>query len=314
MLANPQKKVVIWGQVVSIMQIQAIRSFLAVYEAQNMTRASEQLFITQQCLSRQIRGVENELGVQLFIRQKSGMQPTELCRKIAPEFKKIISCYDSASALCAGKQFEAPQALTFVLADGMSNYMDISMLSELVQRTGGRDLVIEERPAADCVRMLRAGDADMAFLLEPFDDTMLEHTLIRQDYGCIAVHRDHPLARDLGPVPLAAINGLKTVTGVKTNCASEHFRRYCQEAHVYPQNVASVTNVTGFINRLAQGDIVVLLLSCVIPQITNPDVVIRKVVDPELIGKCHCCFRRGSENETLLRELMEKIRENYAGG
>lgn len=294
------------------MQIQAIRSFLAVCETQNMTRASERLFVTQQCLSRQIRGIENEFGVKLFVRQKYGMQPTELCRRIAPEFERLIACYDNAQAICAAQNGEEPRKMAFVLADGMSNYMDISMLSELVQRCAGRSLVIEERPAAECVHMLRAGDADMAFLLEPFDDTMLEHTLIRQDYGYIAMHRDHPLAKEAGPVPLSAIDGLKTVTGVKTNCATEHFRRYCAEANVYPKCIASVTNVTGFVNRLTQDDIVVTILGCSIPLITNPDVVFRKVVDPTLLGKCHCCFRRGSEDEELLRELMEKIRENYA--
>ena len=72
----------------------------------------------------------------------------------------------------------------------------------------GADLVIEERSGADCQRLLRRGKADMAFLLEPFDGTMLEHELIREDFGCIAMLKTHPLAQETGPVPFAALKGL----------------------------------------------------------------------------------------------------------
>lgn len=294
------------------MQIQAIESFLMVYETQNMSRASERLYITQQCLSRQIKGIENELGVQLFIRQKTGMKPTEICRKLFPEFKKMMTSYESACQICSNQKNKNIQKLTIALANGMSNYIDISSLSLLVRNCVDHDLVIEERPAGECSKMLLSGEADMAFLLEPFDDTMLEHVLIRQDFGCIAMHKSHPLAKETRPVPFSALNGLKTVTGVKTSCAAEHFKRFCAQSNIYPQCVASVMNTTGFANSLSQGDIVVTILSYAIPQITNPDVVIRKVVDPVLMGKCHCCFRSDAEKKDLLRTLMFKIKENYA--
>lgn len=294
------------------MQIHAIESLLMVYETQNMTKASERLFITQQCLSRQIQGIESELGVQLFIRQKSGMQPTEACHKLFPEFQKLINCYENACQICSELENRQIQKLTIALANGMSNFIDISSLSTLVNSCGWQELVIEERPAGECNNMLLSGEADMAFLLEPFDDTMLEHVLIRQDFGCIAMHKSHPLAEKDEPVPLSALNSIKTVIGVKTNCATEHFKRYCAQSNIYPQYVASVTNITGFVNRLSQDDIVVTLLSCVIPMISNPDIVIRKVVDPVLIGKCHCCFRSNSEHADILREIMIKIKENYA--
>ena len=294
------------------MQLQAIESFLMVYETQNLSRAGEKLYVTQQCLSRQIRSLEGELGVQLFVRQKTGMLPTDICHQLYPQLQEMMNSYEKARQLCSAQGRRQAPKLTIALADGMSNYIDISSLSRLVRENAGAELVIEERPGSEALRMLRRGKADMAFLLEPFDDTMLEHELIREDFGCIAMLKTHPLAAGTGPVPFAALKGVKTVTGSNTNCAAEHLQHYCAESNVWPRYVANVANLVGFVNSLDRDDLVVTVLSCEIPRITNPDVVTRKVIDPVLMGKCHCCYRSGAPKETLLRELTRKIRENYA--
>lgn len=293
------------------MQIQAIKSFLLVYETQNMTKASERLFVTQQCLSRQMRSMEEELGTKLFLRQKTGVKPTELCRRLYPELQRLIGCYENALAVCGGGELTNAPKFIIALANGMSNYINFSALSELVYGFTGQELMIEELTSGECIRKLQGGECDMAFLLEPFDDTLLEHLMFRQDYGYIAMHKTHPLAKEPGPVPLAALDGIKIISGNSTNCAVEHFWRYCNQSGVYPRCVASVSDTTGFVNKLTQGDVVVTILSRSIADVTNPNVVFRQIVDPPLVGNCHCCVRSSAENVGLLRGLMQKIKESY---
>lgn len=293
------------------MQIQAIESFLMVYDTRNLSRASERLYVSQQCLSRQIQGLEAEFGVRLFTRQKTGMLPTDVCHQIYPVLQEMMNRFEQARQICSAQECRAAPKLTIALSDGMSNYIDVSLLSGLVRDCAGSELVIEERPGAECNRLLCRGKIDMAFLLEPFDDTMLEHELIREDFGCIAMLKAHPLAAETGPVSFAMLKGAKAVTGSNTNCAAVHLQHYCEQSNVWPQYVANVTNLVGFINRLNRDDIVVMLLSCEIPHITNPDVVVRKVVDPVLMGECHCCYRSGSPQAPLLRDLTKRIKETY---
>jgi DNA-binding transcriptional LysR family regulator len=293
------------------MQINAIKSFLTVYETQNMTKASERLFVTQQCLSRQIKGIEEELGAKLFVRKKAGMMPTEVCKQLHPEFEKMMLIYENARTICSREPIRPVPKMTIALANGMSNYFDFSMLSTLVKSLTGQDILVKELSSAECSKMLLTGECDMAFLLEPFDDTMLEHALVRQDYGYIAVHKNNPLAKQSGPIPLSALDGQKLITGNSENCATEHFWRYCKQTSVFPLCVASVSNATGFVNKLSREDIAVTILGRSIPLVTNPDIVFRKVIDPPLLGKCHCCFRRNSGNAQTLRALMQKIKESY---
>ena len=59
------------------MDIRVLRSFLAVAREENITRATENLHISQPSLSKQIMELEKELGKQLIIRGKRKITLTE---------------------------------------------------------------------------------------------------------------------------------------------------------------------------------------------------------------------------------------------
>jgi len=59
------------------MDIRQIRTFVYVAELKSFTRASAFLHISQPALSRQIRLLEEEVGIKLFIRSGHGVELTE---------------------------------------------------------------------------------------------------------------------------------------------------------------------------------------------------------------------------------------------
>lgn len=59
------------------MELRQLRTFLCLAELGSLTRAADQLRIAQPALSRQIRMLEEEIGLPLFIRHSRGMQLTE---------------------------------------------------------------------------------------------------------------------------------------------------------------------------------------------------------------------------------------------
>ena len=59
------------------MELRHLKYFVAVAENLNFSRAATQLYISQPALSRQIKNLEDELSVILFIRQSDGLKLTE---------------------------------------------------------------------------------------------------------------------------------------------------------------------------------------------------------------------------------------------
>ena len=75
------------------MDIKAIEYFVQTFKEQNISKAANTLFISQQGLSKSIRSLETELGVPLFYRTKTGVEPTEYANLILPYAQAIVSNY-----------------------------------------------------------------------------------------------------------------------------------------------------------------------------------------------------------------------------
>ena len=82
-----------------MIETRLLHYFLAVAREQNITKAAQELFISQSTLSRQMMDLENQLGKQLFIRGKRKVTLTEdgiFLRNRAHEIMKLLENTETA--------------------------------------------------------------------------------------------------------------------------------------------------------------------------------------------------------------------------
>jgi DNA-binding transcriptional LysR family regulator len=79
--------------VFSNINLNLYKSFIAVYKAKNISRAAKEMHISQPTVSYNIKELEKQLGVQLFVTHARGVEQTneadELYKEIGPAFAKI---------------------------------------------------------------------------------------------------------------------------------------------------------------------------------------------------------------------------------
>jgi len=126
------------------MELWQLRTFTAIAETLNFTKASEKLHLTQSAVSHQMKALEEELGVPLFIRARSGVILTD-AGKIALEYAvRILNEAEEMREKVAGREralagrvrvAAATQALVHLFAPLFEEFMDAFESVELVFRT-----------------------------------------------------------------------------------------------------------------------------------------------------------------------------------
>ena len=76
------------------MEIRTLRYFLAVAREENMSRAAEQLHVTQPTLSKALKSLEDELGKKLFLRHSFSIALTEEGELLRSRAEDLISMAD----------------------------------------------------------------------------------------------------------------------------------------------------------------------------------------------------------------------------
>src|SRR5262249_28953947 len=74
----------------AVMELRELQYFVATADALSFRKAAEGLYISQPALSRRIAGLEKELGVRLFRRDRRGVELTEVGQRILVQAKEVL--------------------------------------------------------------------------------------------------------------------------------------------------------------------------------------------------------------------------------
>jgi DNA-binding transcriptional LysR family regulator len=179
-------------------ELRHLRYFVAVAEMENVSRAAMQrLHVSQPSLSRQIRDLEDEMGVQLLERTAKSVRLTEAGRAFLDEARAILKQTDDAVGkvrAIAGKAETELHIGDWPLATGR---MLPGILRAYQKAMPKVKVKVHDWPVEKNIAGVRDGRLQVAIILPPLKANALEELRFEPlltGRVCLAVSSDHPLA------------------------------------------------------------------------------------------------------------------------
>lgn len=165
---------------------------LAIAKRQNMTKAAEDLFVSQSSLSQYLSKLESELGTPLFYRTKGSLSLTPAGELYVAAAEKVIRIKDNLYRSI--QNIDNRGHITI----GVTSQFGLKMLTQLIPpfKTLFPDVTIEitETNVPTLTRMIQEENIDCGIMalntIEPFSPGQVD--VLRQEEVFLAIPKTHP--------------------------------------------------------------------------------------------------------------------------
>jgi DNA-binding transcriptional LysR family regulator len=171
--------------------------FVTLMEERNVTRAAERLGITQPALSNALARLRVVMRDQLFVRERYGIQPTQMAQELAPVIEAALTQIDD---VILGQQEFDPARAERLLTIAPNSYVEFALVPAIVARLREVAPGIKLRLTPYGNDLIEAGvmsgTTAMALgrIVDPPDNMVVQH-LMDDGLACV-VRADHPEIHD----------------------------------------------------------------------------------------------------------------------
>ena len=172
------------------MDIRQIQYFVALYEEGSITKAAKRVHVVQPAISQQIKRLEANSDVQLFVRDPHGVTPTALahefyrhCIGVLTEVERARAVLSNGADRLNGKLVVGAQASfnQFVMGQALDTFHQLYPDVEVLAREGYR---------SDLIEWLNQGELDFALLSTTQELLNMQTRAISREDLVVVGHRD----------------------------------------------------------------------------------------------------------------------------
>ena len=172
----------------------SVQYAIVVSEHFSIRGAAAQLNLQPSAVSRRLSALEEQIGITLFERRKSGAQPTSAGRRFLDRARWALVELDQAARSAAGEQKEQVGALGIAFYPSLASGFLHQILAEHRARFPVLDFTFREGASADQLAALRQHQIDVAFLVAVDDASGLPSEHLWDERIYIAAPAVHAVA------------------------------------------------------------------------------------------------------------------------
>lgn len=289
-----------------MMNIRVLRYFLVICQEQNITHAAQQLHLSQPSLSKQIKDLEEELGVTLFIRGHRKLTLTEEGYFLRDRAREIVELTDDTATILEKAKIVSG-TLKIGLGESPALYPLMKILNKIILAYPEVKVELVDANADTVERKIKQGTLDFGLVmgdryLDEFDSLVLKS---KNEFVAV-FDGSLPLAQK-GVVQPQDLIDYPLVFSSQTHVASK-FKRWFGK--YYSQiNVVANTNLPYNGSLLVQVGQMVHITYRDMADIDRTDLV-QRPLSPSVNDQNILIWKKDNRQSNLGRLFLEEIDQN----
>jgi DNA-binding transcriptional LysR family regulator len=180
------------------MDLRQVEYIIKIAEAGSITKAAEQLFMTQSALNQQLLKLEAELGTQLFHRRKNDFAPTDAGNVYIRYGRKLLQEKREAYNIIGDLASNNIGRLSLVFSPERGIEMFVAAYPDFHKKFPGIIVEPQEMRVISQLSQISKGYADLGLITigETGKLSDLSYDFIRQEPLLLAIPRCNPLAKN----------------------------------------------------------------------------------------------------------------------
>ena len=285
-----------------------LRTVKAIHEAGGLARAAEQLHITQSALSHQIKGLEDQAGVELFLRRSKPMKLSAAGLRLLRLAEQVLP------------QIEAMQAEFSNLRQGKTGRMHIAIechacfewLFPVLEafRKNWPDVDVDIRPglAFDALPALQKEEVDLVVSSDPEELPGIEFIELFDYAPVFVASSHHPLAAR-PYVEAEDFRGETLITYPVERTRLDVFSQLLIPAKVEPAAIRQVELTAVILLLVASNRGISVLPDWVVREVKySSDYVTRPLTATGITRRLYAAVRAEDRNKPFMTDLIELAR------
>lgn len=285
-----------------------LRTIKAIHETGGLAKAADQLNVTQSALSHQVKGLEDQAGVELFVRRSKPL-------KLSAAGMRLLRLADQVLP-----QIEATLAEFTGLRDGKSGRMHIAIechacfewLFPVLEkfRQDWMDVDVDIRPglAFDALPALMKEEVDLVVSSDPEEIAGVEFIELFDYAPVFVASKDHPLAQK-GYIEAKDFRGETLITYPVERTRLDVFSQLLIPAKVEPKAVRQAELTAVILLLVASNRGVSVLPDWVVREVKySSDYVTRPLTKDGITRRLYAAIRSDEKDKPYMKRLIELAR------
>lgn len=287
------------------MDIRIIKYFLMVAEEENITKAANRLKISQPPLSKQIKQLEEELGVQLFARDKNKMHLTEagfllknygqaIVELMDKTIEQIYAIKNGVSGTVSIAALES--ATTSFLPDWIKAFRDKYDNVMFDLWSGTTDEIMEK---------LSHGVSDIGIIRSPLDDDDYEYIELVPEPWVVLMRKDNPLANEPGEYIELSMIGQQPLLIPARACRLKEISEWFHKSGEKPNVIMRFNDMINCVALVKKDVAIAICPMSVKYMLSGDELVYKKITAPKVESKTMIIWLKNRYYSQATKEFIK---------